>query len=263
MHGALAPTRCVGANTVRRRQHGASAPTRGAYAPRSPLALPPRGPVAGPGPGGLAGRGGPGGRRPGGARRPAQPPALLRRGRVQPLAAPGARLLAAARGHVHRGPGPALGLFLRHAAILVPLLDMLGHSLLLLGVGALVSAWHCLPPLVEVSGPVPEPLGPVALGAVGAAINDVALLRPVADPLAPAVGAGRGQGVDGALEAVEGVGLAPDRDCEGLVVLVPADVALAHDRSPAFGLPGSAPRRRCLSEIAAKVVPAAGPTGPG
>ena len=53
---------------------------------------------------------------------------------------------------------------------------------------------HLLLPWRTGSGPS-ETLGPW-LGVIGAAENDLALLHPVADHLAPAVGAGRGQGMD-------------------------------------------------------------------
>src|SRR3954469_11924327 len=58
------------------------------------------------------------------------------------LAAAGAGLVAAAAFLVHGRPGAAFGLFLRHAAILIALLDMLGLALLLVSVTALVAAGH-------------------------------------------------------------------------------------------------------------------------
>src|SRR3989338_2799070 len=53
-----------------------------------------------------------------------------------------AALLAAAGLLVDGGPGPRLGLLLRHAALLVAFFDMLGLALLLGAVAALVSAGH-------------------------------------------------------------------------------------------------------------------------
>src|SRR5215213_2028602 len=69
-------------------------------------------------------------------------PALLRGGFVLPLAAAGAALLAAPRGRVDRGPRAPLGLLLRHAAVFVALLDVLGLPLLLAGVTAFVASRH-------------------------------------------------------------------------------------------------------------------------
>jgi len=58
------------------------------------------------------------------------------------LAASGAALLAAVGFLVDGGPGSALGFILGDAALLVALLDMLGHSLLLVGVTRFVSPGH-------------------------------------------------------------------------------------------------------------------------
>src|SRR6476659_1514175 len=74
--------------------------------------------------------------------------AFLRRLLARLLAASGAALLpAAARDGVLGGPGPALGFLLRHAALLVALLDMLLLPLLLGRVLALVTAGHDVPPV--------------------------------------------------------------------------------------------------------------------
>ena len=80
-------------------------------------------------------------------------------------------------------------------------------------------------------GPVGDPLGPGHARAVGAAVEVPIRLDAVADDLHPAVLTHRGQGVYGALEAVEGV-LVPPRhtDIESLIVLISADLALG----PAF-----------------------------
>src|ERR687888_2556565 len=53
-----------------------------------------------------------------------------------------AGLLAAAVHLVHRRPGPPFGFVFRNAALFVPFFDMLGLTLLLVAVFALVSAWH-------------------------------------------------------------------------------------------------------------------------
>src|SRR5437764_4989761 len=75
--------------------------------------------------------------------------ATLLRGRlVLLLAAARTALLAATRRLVDRGPRATLGLLLRRAALLVALLDVLGLSLLLRRVTALVSLWHSYPSLV-------------------------------------------------------------------------------------------------------------------
>src|SRR4051794_22470971 len=62
------------------------------------------------------------------------------------------------------------------------------------------------------------------LGTVGAAVDIPALLDPVPDDAYAAVRAGGSQGVDRAPEAVEGVGLALQRDLERLVVVVAANL---------------------------------------
>src|SRR5690606_37870091 len=56
--------------------------------------------------------------------------------------APGAGLLAAAILLVDRRPCAALGLLVRHPALFVAFLDVLGLALLLVGVGGLVSLAH-------------------------------------------------------------------------------------------------------------------------
>src|SRR5262245_45069573 len=79
------------------------------------------------------------------------------------------------------------------------------------------------------SGAILEAGNALLLGAVGAAVERAGSLDPVADHPAPAMGTGRGQGVDGALEAVEGVRPAREGDGERLVVVVPTNVAFRHD----------------------------------
>ena len=66
------------------------------------------------------------------------------------------------------------------------------------------------------SGTVLQARDAFLLGAVSAAEKRAVLLDPVTDHFAAAVGTGRCQGVDGALEAVEGVRLARHRDGDAL-----------------------------------------------
>jgi hypothetical protein len=78
-------------------------------------------------------------------------------------------------------------------------------------------------------GPVGYPFGAGLARAVGAAEEASVRLHAVAYDLDAAVLAGRGEGVDGALEAVEGVRVASGHtDLEGLVVLVAANLASGH-----------------------------------
>src|SRR5689334_12994001 len=65
-------------------------------------------------------------------------------------------------------------------------------------------------------------------GAAGAAEAFVFGFDAVADDSAAAVAAAWGEGVDGAFEAVEGVGFSGDGDGEGFVVVVSADFAGGH-----------------------------------
>ena len=58
------------------------------------------------------------------------------------LAAAAATLLAAAGLLVHGSPCTALGFALGNAAMLIPLLDMLGLSFLLVRISGFVTAWH-------------------------------------------------------------------------------------------------------------------------
>src|ERR1043166_1255324 len=62
------------------------------------------------------------------------------------FSAAGAGLLPAVRGGVDRCPGAPLRFLLVHAARFVAFLDVLGHPLLFVGIGALVSPWHSLLP---------------------------------------------------------------------------------------------------------------------
>src|SRR5205085_3383585 len=63
------------------------------------------------------------------------------------VAAARATLLAAARFFVHRRPSAALGLFLRHTAILVAFLDVLGFTFLFVRVCPFIPSRHCSFPL--------------------------------------------------------------------------------------------------------------------
>src|SRR5437899_7503027 len=81
--------------------------------------------------GGLARRGGAFRRRARGRGGAALAAALARGRLVQRVPAPGAAFLLPATGHlVDRRPGPVLGLLVRHAALLVTLLDVLGLAFL-------------------------------------------------------------------------------------------------------------------------------------
>jgi hypothetical protein len=63
---------------------------------------------------------------------------------------------------------------------------------------------------------------------MGAAEERAFGLHPVAYDFATAVFTGRGKPVDGAFEAVEGIGVSGGDDLEGEVVVVAADLALSH-----------------------------------
>jgi len=64
---------------------------------------------------------------------------------------------------------------------------------------------------------------------MGAAVEVTLRLHAVADDLNTAMFTGRGEGVDGALEAVEGVRVATGQsNFESLVVLVTTDFTLSH-----------------------------------
>src|SRR5438874_6929253 len=74
------------------------------------------------------------------------------------------------------------------------------------------------------------------LGAVGAAVHRAVVLHAVADHLAAAVAAVRREGVDSALERVEGLGTTLLGHGERLVVVVAAHVTLRHRSTlPVFG----------------------------
>ena len=77
--------------------------------------------------------------------------------------------------------------------------------------------------------PVAQAFNAAAFGAVVAAVELAVLrLQAMADDLAAAMVAGRGQGVDRALETIEGVSAAAQGDLKGFVILIPADFALCH-----------------------------------
>src|SRR5215216_1361452 len=78
-------------------------------------------------------------------------------------------------------------------------------------------------------GPVGDPFGTGHARAVGATVEMTIRLHAVTDDLHAAVLADRGEGVDRALEAVEGVRVPPRHtDVERLVVIVATDLALSH-----------------------------------
>src|SRR5688500_6118575 len=89
--------------------------------------------------------------------------------------------------------------------------------------------------------PVAQPVLAGLAGAVHAAVDLAVALHAVADDLAVAVRAARGEGVDGAFEGVEGVPLARHLHLEGLVVVVAADLADRHGSSSP-PRPGARPR---------------------
>jgi hypothetical protein len=82
-------------------------------------------------------------------------------------------------------------------------------------------------------GSVRDPFRPGHARAVSAAVEVTIRLHAVADDLHAAVLADGGEGVDRALEAVEGARTFPGHIyLEGLVVIVAADLALGHAHHP-------------------------------
>src|SRR5215208_401840 len=78
-------------------------------------------------------------------------------------------------------------------------------------------------------GPVSDPFSPCHACTVGAAVKVTVSLNAVADHLDVAVFAVGREGVNGALEAVEGVRLVPGHAyLEGLIVLISTDFAPGH-----------------------------------
>ena len=81
--------------------------------------------------------------------------------------------------------------------------------------------------------PVGDAFGPGHARTVGAAVEVTVGLHAVADDLHATVLAGGGEGVNGALEAVEGARLTTGHaNLEGLVVVVAVYLALGHDPTP-------------------------------
>src|SRR5688572_21642094 len=95
------------------------------------------------------------------------------------------------------------------------------------------------PPFPFASGAVVQAADARLRGAVRAAEEGAGVLAAVADDAAAAVRAGRRQRVDGAFEAVEGVGAIAHHHLEGLVVIVAAGVAAGHGGILVMTLAGS------------------------
>jgi hypothetical protein len=82
-------------------------------------------------------------------------------------------------------------------------------------------------------GPVSHPFCSGYARAVSAAVEVPVRLDAVTNHLHPAVLADRGEGVDGTLEAIEGVpAVTSHPNLEGFVVVVAADLALCHAHHP-------------------------------
>src|ERR1700710_3109310 len=70
--------------------------------------------------------------------------ALLGRDMGIRRSAAGTAFITAAAFLVHRCPGPAFGLLIGHAAMLVAFRDMLGFAVLLVGVFGFIALWHSI-----------------------------------------------------------------------------------------------------------------------
>lgn len=81
---------------------------------------------------------------------------------------------------------------------------------------------------LAISGAIDEAGDAFLFGTVFTAEEDAVVFEAVSEDAGAAVGAGRGEGLDGAFEAVEGVGFAIHGDVEGFVVFVSAGVATCH-----------------------------------
>jgi hypothetical protein len=68
--------------------------------------------------------------------------------------------------------------------------------------------------------------------AMGAAVEYPIRFDPMADDLAPAMGAGGRQRVNSTFEAIEHVRSARHHDLECLVIVIPTDLATCHLESP-------------------------------
>src|SRR5207302_9333473 len=80
--------------------------------------------------------------------------------------------------------------------------------------------------------PITQPFHALLLGTVLAAEEGAFLLEPVPDDADAAMGTGRRQRVDRALERIEGVGCAALGDLKGLVVIVTAGFTSRHGAPP-------------------------------
>src|SRR5262249_43776554 len=92
------------------------------------------------------------GSRPAGGCTTPQPAALMRRGRISGLTDTGAALLAAVILLVDGGPGAALRLLFGNATLFVAFLNVLGLTLLLVGIAGFVAPRHGEPYLCLGSG---------------------------------------------------------------------------------------------------------------
>src|SRR5207253_7215051 len=92
------------------------------------------------------------------------------------------------------------------------------------------------------SGAIFKPADPALLGAMRTTIELAPRLDAVPNDFAFAVGTRRGHGMNGALERIERVALAGYRHRERLVVIVPANFTLGHDRKPPVGRGWPEPR---------------------
>jgi NADPH-dependent FMN reductase len=93
------------------------------------------------------------------------------------------------------------------------------------------------------SGPIPDRGRTPVLGAVRAAEDDAALLDSVPHDPNAAMSTGWRQGLDGALEAIEGHGPTGRGDLERLIVVVPALVAGGHGSLLAADATAASPSR--------------------
>jgi hypothetical protein len=93
--------------------------------------------------------------------------------------------------------------------------------------------------LSALSRPVFKGIYTVMLGAMGATEHHpTGRFDAMPDNPAAAMGAGRGEGVDGALEAVKRVGFAAHNNLKTFIILVAANFTYAHDLISPIAVPG-------------------------